>query len=70
MSFAVLPPELNSWQIFAGPGSAPMLAAAAGNFMSGFYNTSILNLATQAFVSGFANFGTQLSGVLNSGTGP
>jgi PPE-repeat protein len=29
MSFAVLPPELNSWQIFAGPGSAPMLAAAA-----------------------------------------
>jgi hypothetical protein len=30
--------------------------ANLGNFMSGVYNTSILNLATQAFVSGFANF--------------
>jgi PPE-repeat protein len=28
MSFVVLPPEINSAQIFAGAGSAPMLAAA------------------------------------------
>lgn len=29
MNFAVLPPEINSARIYAGPGSAPMLAAAA-----------------------------------------
>ncbi|MGB9224133.1 PPE domain-containing protein, partial [Mycobacterium sp.] len=28
MSFVVLPPEINSAQIFAGAGSAPMLMAA------------------------------------------
>ncbi len=44
--------------------------ANLGNFMSGFYNTTMLNLATQAFVSCFANFGTQLSGVLNGVTLP
>jgi hypothetical protein len=32
--------------------------------MSGLSNTTILNLATQAFVSGFGNVGTQLSGLL------
>src|SRR6516162_1780862 len=29
MDFAVLPPEINSGRIYAGPGSGPMLAAAA-----------------------------------------
>ncbi|POY01768.1 PPE family protein, partial [Mycobacterium kansasii] len=29
MNFSVLPPEINSAQIYAGPGSAPMLQAAA-----------------------------------------
>lgn len=28
-NFAVLPPEVNSARVFAGAGSAPMLAAAA-----------------------------------------
>ncbi|OOK78557.1 PPE family protein [Mycobacterium kansasii] len=28
MDFAVLPPEINSARIYAGPGSGPMLAAA------------------------------------------
>ncbi|WP_242660760.1 PPE domain-containing protein, partial [Mycobacterium alsense] len=28
MNFSVLPPEINSARIFAGPGSASMLAAA------------------------------------------
>jgi hypothetical protein len=44
--------------------------ANLGNFMSGVYNTSVLDLTQQAFVSGLGNFGAQLSGVLNSGTGP
>jgi PPE-repeat protein len=30
MDFGLLPPEINSARIYAGPGSAPMLAAAAG----------------------------------------
>ncbi|MDT5318004.1 MAG: hypothetical protein QOD88_526 [Mycobacterium sp.] len=30
MDFAMLPPEVNSGRIYAGPGSGPMLAAAAG----------------------------------------
>lgn len=30
MDFALLPPEVNSGRIYAGPGSSPMLAAAAG----------------------------------------
>ncbi|EUA76439.1 PPE family protein [Mycobacterium xenopi 4042] len=29
MDFAVLPPEVNSGRMYAGPGSGPMLAAAA-----------------------------------------
>nr|WP_081288147.1 PPE domain-containing protein [Mycobacterium asiaticum] len=29
MSFAVLPPELNSAQIYAGAGTGPLLSAAA-----------------------------------------
>ena len=29
MDFAMLPPEVNSGRIYAGPGSGPMLAAAA-----------------------------------------
>src|SRR5277367_722059 len=28
MSFAILPPEINSGRVYAGPGSGPMLAAA------------------------------------------
>ena len=44
--------------------------ANLGNFMSGIYNTTMLNLATQAFISGFGNFGSQLSGVLNGVTLP
>ena len=30
MDFASLPPEVNSGLMYAGPGSGPMLAAAAG----------------------------------------
>jgi PPE-repeat protein len=30
MDFAMLPPEVNSGRMYAGPGSGPMLAAAAG----------------------------------------
>jgi PPE-repeat protein len=29
MDFALLPPEINSARMYAGPGSGPMLAAAA-----------------------------------------
>lgn len=29
MDFGVLPPEINSGRMYAGPGSGPMLAAAA-----------------------------------------
>ena len=29
MDFAMLPPEVNSGRMYAGPGSGPMLAAAA-----------------------------------------
>ena len=29
MDFATLPPEVNSGRMYAGPGSGPMLAAAA-----------------------------------------
>jgi len=29
MDFAILPPEINSGRMYAGPGSGPMLAAAA-----------------------------------------
>ena len=29
MDFAMLPPEINSARMYAGPGSGPMLAAAA-----------------------------------------
>jgi PPE-repeat protein len=29
MDFAMLPPEINSGRMYAGPGSGPMLAAAA-----------------------------------------
>ena len=29
MDFAALPPEINSGRMYAGPGSGPMLAAAA-----------------------------------------
>ena len=31
----------------------------------GAYNTSVFDFATQAFISGFGNFGAQLSGLLN-----
>ena len=30
MDFALLPPEINSGRMYSGPGSGPMLAAAAG----------------------------------------
>jgi PPE-repeat protein len=30
MDFGLLPPEVNSGRMYAGPGAAPMLAAAAG----------------------------------------
>ncbi|WP_373123012.1 pentapeptide repeat-containing protein, partial [Mycobacterium marinum] len=36
-----------------------------GNSLSGIYNTSILNLMAQAFVSGLGNTGHELSGFLN-----
>ncbi|HEU0191955.1 MAG TPA: PPE domain-containing protein, partial [Mycobacterium sp.] len=29
MDFGVLPPEVNSGRMYAGPGSGPMMAAAA-----------------------------------------
>ncbi|OSC38119.1 hypothetical protein B8W66_20875 [Mycobacterium decipiens] len=44
--------------------------ANPGNTLSGFYNTSVLNVMTQAVISGFANYGAQLSGLLSDGTGP
>ena len=30
MDFGALPPEINSGRMYSGPGSGPMLAAAAG----------------------------------------
>ena len=30
MDFGALPPEVNSGRMYAGPGSGPMVAAAAG----------------------------------------
>lgn len=44
--------------------------ANLGNTVSGSYNTSMLDLATQALISGFGNHGARLSGILNNGSGP
>lgn len=40
--------------------------ANLGNFLSGVYNTSVLDMMHQAFISGFGNYGSLLSGSLNS----
>jgi hypothetical protein len=40
--------------------------ANLGNFISGFYNTSVLDMMHQAFISGFGNYGSLLTGLLNS----
>ena len=44
--------------------------ANLGNTISGFYNSTMLNLMTAALISGGGNFGNQLSGFFNQGTGP
>jgi hypothetical protein len=41
-----------------------------GAGVSGVFNTGSLGLTTQAFVSGFMNFGQRLSGLLFTGIGP
>ncbi|WP_343571523.1 PPE family protein [Mycobacterium sp.] len=52
MDFAVLPPEVNSGLMYAGPGSGPMIAAAA----------SWNNLATEMF-SAANEYGSLISGI-------
>ncbi|VBA38171.1 PPE family protein PPE34 [Mycobacterium innocens] len=44
--------------------------ANLGNSLSGFYNTSVLDLMTQAFLSGVGNIGSQLSGILTHNSTP
>ena len=54
MDFALLPPEINSGRMYAGPGSGPMLAAAAGwdglaadlEFAAASYQSAISNLTS------------------------
>jgi hypothetical protein len=52
MDFAILPPEINSGRMYAGPGSGPMLAAAA--VWDG--------LATELHAAG-ASYGSVISGL-------
>ncbi|OBK24501.1 PPE family protein [Mycobacterium asiaticum] len=60
MSFAVRPPEIISWQIYTGPGAAPMIAAA----------TAWDALATE-LQSTAASYGLVVDGLANeSWTGP
>ena len=44
--------------------------ANLGNFLSGFYNTSVLDMMTKAFVSGFGNVVSELAGILNDNSTP
>ena len=54
MDFALLPPEINSGRMYAGPGSGPMLAAAAGwdglaadlEFAAASYQSTISSLTS------------------------
>jgi PPE-repeat protein len=57
MDFGLLPPEINSGRIFAGPGSAPLLAAAAAwhglaadlRSTAGDYSSTVAGLATDGW---------------------
>jgi len=51
-------------------GSHVQFNLVVGNTISGFYNTSGVDQATAAFVSGLNNLGSKLSGFLYLGTGP
>ncbi len=54
IDFAALPPEINSARMYSGPGSAPMLAAAAA------WNTMAAEMRSAA-----ANYGSVVSGLTN-----
>ena len=41
-----------------------------GNFISGIYNTSVLDMMSQAFVSGIGNIGSELAGILGNNSTP
>jgi len=56
-------PDVSSLQNF---GTLESGWANLGNFISGVYNTSVLDMMTQAFISGAGNVGTKVSGFLNS----
>jgi PPE-repeat protein len=69
MNFSVLPPEINSFLMFAGAGSSPMLDAAVawegladGQGNSGFSNVGNDN-------EGYGNTGTNDTGFQNTSTG-
>ncbi len=51
-------------------GSLESGLANLGNSVSGFFNTSSLDMMTAAFNSGLGNVGQNLSGVFFQGTGP
>ncbi len=59
MDFAILPPEINSGRMYAGPGSGPMLAAAA----------AWDGLATE-LQSAAASYGSVISGLTAGWLGP
>ncbi|HUH71022.1 MAG TPA: PPE family protein, partial [Mycobacterium sp.] len=60
IDFAALPPEINSARIYSGPGSAPMLAAAAAwNTMAAemrsaaaAYDSVVLELTSESWLGG------------------
>ncbi|WP_415624152.1 hypothetical protein, partial [Mycobacterium intermedium] len=54
-------PGLSGFQNF---GTLESGWANLGNFISGFYNSTVLDILTQAFLSGFGNYGDHLSGIL------
>jgi PPE-repeat protein len=56
LDFAALPPEINSARIYSGPGSAPMLSAAAA------WNTMAAEMRSAA-----AGYGSVVSGLTSEG---
>lgn len=80
MTFSLLPPEVHSARMFAGPGSEPMLGLAASSFSSattqlagsawqGPASAVMAAVATTYANAGLFNAGTFLSGVGSSGDG-
>jgi PPE-repeat protein len=59
MDFGLLPPEINSGLMYAGPGSGPMLAAAAS------WNAVAAQLETAA-----SNYSSEISGLTGQWLGP